>query len=74
MSTDTNTSMTACELQAGDLLYDPVKAGTHGQRVLVQWIGRHARRKRTYVAGVEERSLDPVTLAYDDTDEVKVYR
>ena len=47
--------------------------GAHGQCVKVQWIGHHHRRKRTYVAGVEERSGEPITLAYDDDKEVTVH-
>ena len=55
----------AVRLEAGMLLNDPSMLGAHGQRVKVQWVGHHDRRKRTYVAGVEERSRNPVTLAYE---------
>jgi hypothetical protein len=70
---ETNAEIPAIELAVGDLLFDPAKTGTHQQRVVVQWVGHHDRRNRTYVAGVEESSRNPVTLAYDDTDTVKVY-
>ena len=66
------TKIRADQLQAGMLLNDPSMLGAHGQRVKVQWVGHHNRRKRTYVAGVEERSGDPITLAYDDDKEVTV--
>lgn len=69
-----NNEIPAADLVAGDYLYDPIKYGTHGQRVIVQWTGHHDRRRRTYVAGVEETSRSPVMLAYDDTDTVRVYR
>ena len=71
---DTNTETDAIDLQIGDKLFDPIKAGTHQSRVEVQWLGHHLGRRRTYVAGVEERSGNPVTLAYDNIDKVKVYR
>lgn len=70
----TNVNIDAAELKVGDRLFDPAKSGTHQQRVVVQWTGHHDRRKRTYVAGVEEVSRNPVTLAYDDADKVKVFR
>lgn len=71
---DTNLRTVACDVQVGDLLYDPVKGGTHGQRIIVEWTGRHQHRKRTYVAGVEERSGNPVQLAYDNGETVQVFR
>lgn len=74
MSAETNNELNADELKVGDLLYDPAKYGTHGQRIIVQWIGFHNTRNRTYVAGLEERSLNPVQLAYDNDDQVKVFR
>ena len=74
MSTETNTEIKAETLQVGDLLYDRLLGGTHGSRVKVEWLGNHNRRRRTYVAGVEERSGDPVQLAYDNGAEVKVWR
>lgn len=74
VAVETNIELEAAQLQTGDLLYDPAKAGAHGQRVHVQWIGHHGARRRTYVAGIEERSQNPVQLAYDNTDKVKVYR
>ena len=72
--TELNAEVAAGELAIGDYLYDPIKSGTHNQRVYVQWTGRHQARKRMYVAGIEEHSLHPVTLAYDDIEIVKIYR
>lgn len=72
--TNTNLPLHATDVLVGDLLYDPAKTGTHSQRIEVQWIGHHDRRKRTYLAGLEETSRNPVTLAYDDADIVHVYR
>jgi hypothetical protein len=74
MSAETNAEIPADELKVGDLLYDPAKYGTHGQRIEVQWTGHHSIRNRTYVAGIEELSHFPVQLAYGDEDEVKVFR
>jgi hypothetical protein len=70
----TNADLVAKELVVGDLLYDPVKSGTHGSRVEVQWTGHYDRRQRTYVSGIEETSGNPVQLAYDDGEKVKVWR
>lgn len=74
MSVDTNTEVQAIAVKLGDLIYDPIKSGTHGQRVVVEWRGHHGVRRRSYIAGVEESSRNPVTLAYDDADKVKVFR
>lgn len=74
MPHNTNTFTAAKDLRLGDKLFTPEYSGTHGQRVEVQWIGHHARRARTYVAGLEESSRNPVTLAYDDDKEVNVWR
>lgn len=74
MNSNTNLEVKASELQVGDKLFDRLLAGTHGQRVEVQWVGHHERRGRTYVAGVEETSRNPVQLAYDDVAEVKIFR
>lgn len=74
MSAETNTELAAEELKVGDLLYDPAKSGTHGSRVHVEWVRSHSSRRRTYVAGFEERSKNPVQLAYDFIDKVKVFR
>lgn len=74
MSIETNTDLSAEELRVGDKLYDRLMSGAHGQRVEVEWIGRHKSRGRVYVAGIEERSRNPVTLAYDNGAKVKVYR
>ena len=69
----TEMKIPAVRLEAGMVLHDPTMLGTHGQDVKVQWVGHHDRRKRTYVAGVEERSRNPATLAYDDDKEVTVW-
>ena len=69
-----NDEIQAIDLTVGDYLYDPAKSGTHGQRVIVQWTGLHRSRQRTYVAGLEETSRNPVQLAYDNHEKVKVYR
>lgn len=74
MSAETNTEFDAINLRVGDLLYDPAKSGTHGSRVKVEWVREYRGRRRTYVAGIEERSGNPVTLAYDNSDRVKVWR
>jgi hypothetical protein len=74
MASETNTEIVAQDLQVGDLLYDRLLSGTHGSRVNVQWVRAHSRRQRTYVAGVEENSGDPVQLAYDNIAKVKVFR
>lgn len=74
MSANTNTETEAAGLRIGDLLYDPAKSGTHGSRVDIEWMRPHLSRKRVYIAGVEERSKNPVQLAYDFTDIVKVFR
>lgn len=71
---ETNAEVEAKELKIGDLLFDPAKTGTHQNRVEVQWIGRHVPRARIYVAGVEENSRNPVTLAYNAVETVKVFR
>lgn len=73
-TTETNVETDAIDLQVGDKLFDPVKSGTHQSRVEVQWLGHHRGRRRTYVAGVEETSGNPVQLAYDNVEKVKVYR
>lgn len=70
----TNTDLIAEDLQIGDKLYDRLLSGTHGQRVEVEWIGKHKLRGRIYVAGVEEQSRHPVQLAYDNGSKVKVWR
>lgn len=64
----------ADQLQVGWFLEDRTLPGTHGDRVEIQWVGHHDRRNRTYIAGVEERSRNPVQLAYDDDKSVKVWR
>lgn len=74
MASDTNTEIVAQELQIGDLLYDRLLSGTHGQRVKIEWLGKHRSRGRVYVAGVEENSGNPVQLAYDNSSDVKVFR
>lgn len=73
-TTETNASIAASALDVGDKLFDPTKAGTHAQRVEVQWLGHHRTRQRTYIAGVEEHSRNPVQLAYNDDDVVKIFR
>lgn len=70
----TGEEIPAAEIQTGYLLQDRTLAGTHGQRVEVQWVGHHNLRKRTYVAGVEELSRHPVQLAYDDAKKIQVWR
>jgi hypothetical protein len=74
MTIELNEKVPAIELVVGDYLYDPMKSGTHGERIIVEWTGHHGYRKRTYVAGLEEHTRNPVTLAYDDTDPVSIYR
>lgn len=69
-----NDEVLAEDLKLDDFLYDPMLAGTHGQRIVVQWLGQHKGRGRTYVAGVEELSRHPVQLAYDNEAKVKIYR
>lgn len=71
---ETNTEVEAVDLVVGDKLFDPIKGGTHQSRIDVQWTGWHKSRQRVYVAGIEENSGHPVTLAYDKTEKVKVYR
>lgn len=71
---ETNTEVQAIAIKIGDLLYDPAKAGTHQSRVVVQWRGHHGIRRRSYIAGVEEVSGHPVQLAYDDGENVNVWR
>lgn len=68
------TQVPARELQVGWHLKDATLPGTHGQRIEIQWVGHHKARKRTYVAGVEELSRNPVQLAYDDDKTVKVWQ
>lgn len=62
----------ADKLKVGDVIEDRTLAGIHGDKVNVQWVGHHDRRGRTYLAGVERSSLNPVQLAYDDDKLVTV--
>ena len=62
----------AAQLKVGDIIEDRSLAGIHGDKVEVQWVGHHDRRKRTYLAGVEQRSKNPGQLAYDDDKQVTV--
>lgn len=71
MTTATDTKTPVTEIVVGDKIHDPAKTGTHGQWVEVEWVGHHRSRKRTYFAGVEELTRNPVTVAYDDTETVK---
>lgn len=71
---ETNVETDAIDLQIGDKLFDPAKTGTHQNRVEIQWVAQHRGRRRTYVAGIEEQSRNPVQLAYDNIDKVKVFR
>ena len=65
--------MLAREIQVGWLLKDRSLAGTHGQRIEVQWVNHYAARERTYVAGVEESSKAPVQLVFPFGKEVQVW-
>ena len=62
----------ADKLNVGDIIEDRSLAGIHGDKVEIQWVGHHNRRGRTYLAGVEQRSKNPVQLAYDDDKRVTV--
>lgn len=72
--TQPGTQMAAKDLQVGDTIVDRSLAGTHAQRIIVEWVRHYDRRSRTYVSGVGETYGDPVQLGYDDAKLVETWR